>query len=214
MPSNGFRITIEDSYPSPSSTHRSGGTSRFNTLCPNCAGTMLPVFSLATSDPRVRELGLWSGDVIEVLVCPRCPFYFKPYWVHYTENQAVVLGGNCDGEPPFEDFEPYEVRAISLRALEPWEPGGSAYVERPRPRQVCHQLGGRPFSQSPRALHLTCPLCRSRMQFSGVVDYDDHNVPLRSTTGIATALIIGDADCLHWFTCNSCHVVGFDWATG
>jgi hypothetical protein len=49
------------------------------------------------------------------------------------------------------------------------------------------------------------------MQFGGIIDYDDRNVPLFETGRRPVALIIGDMDRLYWYVCGPCRVIGFDW---
>jgi hypothetical protein len=48
------------------------------------------------------------------------------------------------------------------------------------------------------------------MQFAGIVDYDDMHVPLYSNNE-PLALVIGDVDCLHLFTCQKCSMLGVKW---
>lgn len=55
------------------------------------------------------------------------------------------------------------------------------------------------------------------MRFAGIVDYDDLNAPLYEKYDNGdqepVALVIGDMDSLHYFTCPEGAVVGLKWKT-
>jgi hypothetical protein len=202
-----LRVEIRGDRPAPGTPHVSGGASLHGTACPNCSAPLFPVFRLSVGDPSVRRLELWPEGLLEVLVCPRCALYLSPYWVHYGDGRATVHGGRRDGGEVIQGIDhPYDSRAIELRplALGDGEGGGAR-----RPR---HQLGGTPFRRS--ASGMTCVVCGEPMRFAGVVDDDDENVPLYENGGTPVALVIGDCDCLHVFTCSACRVVGLSLARG
>jgi hypothetical protein len=169
------------------------------------------VFKVGTADEKISELEIWNRALLEVLVCPRCALYMEPYWIRYTSDRATVTGGERDGGDVLLDIVwPYEERDLRLRVLDPDEGALKASSSIERPTGVCHQIGGLPFrvGRGP----MICPVCAQAMKFSGIVDYDDESVPLYETPMSPVALIIGDRDCLNFFTCRGCSVVGLTWA--
>jgi hypothetical protein len=172
-----------------------GGEGEFGTECPNCKMPLFSMFSLATDDEHLRVLRLWRLPRLELLVCPRCALFMKPYWVVYSAKSARVLGGERDGGETLSNIEyPFQSRR-------------RVTISRIRSRKhVMHQLGGPDGSQ-----HLHCASCRKPMRFGGVIGYDDQNVPLYEEGHRPVALIIGDCDSLYWFTCLDCAAIGFRW---
>jgi hypothetical protein len=128
----------------------------------------------------------------------------EDYWIHFDESGAVfdIFGGERDGGGVLQDIDyPYYARKINLYEHEV----GSGNASPPR-----HQLGGFPFRDAGYLMH--CPKCKGEMDFMGVLDYDDNNVPLYENDGHPVALIIGDNDCINIYSCAGCSVLGFHWA--
>jgi len=214
----GYRIVIGEHEVSDQSPHQCGGTVlgvRSTPVCPNCSQDLFPVFKLDNSDPAVADLGLWRMPFLQVLVCPACALYMEPYWVRFSVDEVVIHGGERDTGEVLQEIEsPYESRPIRLRQLAEEEDAMTAasrqaLLNRDVPPGIYHQLGGQPFrgSRDP----LVCVVCSRTMAFGGIVDYDDSNVPLYEPVRRPVALIIGDGDCLHYFTCRDCDVIGVRW---
>jgi hypothetical protein len=138
-----------------------------------------------------------------------------PYWLRFVRDDVIVVGGDREDPNVLQEIEsPYEARPIELRRLVADEyPTTDARRDALRRRQVppgvYHQLGGMPIRDS--GTPLICPDCSKAMMFGGIVDYDDSNVPLYEPVRRPVALIIGDGDCLHFFTCRECDVIGVVW---
>ena len=71
------------------------------------------------------------------------------------------------------------------------------------------QIGGKPIKG--KDVELACVECGENMRFAGILDYDDLNVPLYEDEHRPVALIIGDSDCINFYTCLSCQVIGLKW---
>jgi hypothetical protein len=138
----------------------------------------------------------------------------EPYWVRFTRDGVAIEGG-CREDPNVLQLieTPYESRPIELRTLAPDEcprTENQSNALRPQvPPGVYHQLGGLPTHESREPMD--CIDCSRAMMFGGVVDYDDTNVPLYEPVRRPVALIIGDGDCLHFFACRRCDVIGIRW---
>jgi hypothetical protein len=212
-PRAGFRIVIRQTGTSP---HQCGGDVvgvRAAPKCPNCGQLIFPVFRIDNQDPSVAALELWDLPLLQVLVCPSCALYMEPYWVRFDDDAITIEGGERDGGDVLQKIEsPYEVRPIELESLDTGIITDSTrlrLLSREIPPGIYHQLGGEPFRGSLQPL--SCYRCSNVMIFAGIVDYDDANVPLYEPVRRPVALIIGDGDCLHFFTCRSCAVVGLRW---
>lgn len=215
----GCRINILENSPSAGEgyQHMSGvlnGRNKELPVCPNCFRAMFPVFDLDASDPQIAALNIWGKERLSIYVCPSCALYMKPYWV-VLKNSPNVVGGERDGGEIMQDIQmPYGCRNVELRHLtaEDYPVNRqliSSFHSREHGSGVYHQIGGIPYRGGYDELECCC--CGSLMKFAGCVDYDDLNVPLYEGEGQPVALIIGDSDCLNWFTCTVCRVVGFNW---
>jgi len=170
--------------------------------CPNCGQLLFPVLKLDCLDPSVSALNLWRLPLLQVVVCPACALYMEPYWIDFRSGALEIKGGERDDGAPLQEIEvPYEERLVRLLPL--GHDDGQALG-------VHHQLGGRPFKRSEQ--EMLCCECHQRMIFAGVVDNDDLNVPLYEPIRRPVSLIIGDGDCLNWYTCSTCQVIGVCWA--
>jgi hypothetical protein len=190
-------------------------------LCPNCSRPLFPIFKLDLRDKRVRDLGLWAKEYLQVLVCPSCAFYTKPYWIRFHSGVIEVRGGRRDDGKILQDIvTPYESRVIKLESLVAEDYPLSkqsvlAFHTRTRPPGVYHQIGGLPKTRGYDEMN--CCDCGKSMRFAGIVDYDDLNAPLYEKYDNGhqepVALVIGDMDSLHYFTCPECAVIGIKWKT-
>jgi hypothetical protein len=216
----GYRVLIgnRDLEPAVDVPHSSGGAMAGASAavdCPNCGQPLFPVFKISNSDPAVRALGIWTLPVLQVLVCPACALYMEPYWILFSEDAVSIEGGERDGGKILQEIEaPYSSRMITLRQLGEEESPESdevreALLSRKVAPGVYHQLCGLPFRRDEGPL--SCCVCSKPMLFGGIVDSDDLNVPLYEPVKRPVALIIGDSDCLHFFTCAQCSVVGVRW---
>lgn len=185
--------------------------------CPCCTRQMFPALNLDFSDSSLASLNLWSLPFLNVLFCPSCGFYMKPYWLRYVDKEIEVLGGDRSSDEILQNVEaPDRIRSISLRQLTHDDDPSSeivirGYRSRSREEGVYHQIGGKPFRG--RDEELDCPECGMAMQFAGVLDSDDLNVPLYEDEHSPVALIVGDGDCMNFYTCQRCHVIGLLWIT-
>jgi hypothetical protein len=217
----GYRMHIpgrDEGDPSGSNPHFSGGTLQGHVReisCPNCDKLLFPVFQLSLSDKRVRDLGLWGREFLQVLVCPSCALYMEPYWILFRDSSVEILGGERDGGDILNSINTsYESRGIILEPLvaEDYpltEQSLEAIVKRQRPPGVYHQIGGLPHRGDYD--EMSCHSCGQLMRFAGIVDYDDLNVPLYENDHEPVALIIGDMNWLHYFTCAKCSAIGIKW---
>jgi hypothetical protein len=219
----GYRLEILPKGKRSKGGHHAGGQLAGpvkDVPCPNCNRPLFPVFRLNLADDRVARLRLWDLPFLNVLVCPCCALSMEAYWTRFGP-EIEVMGGERDGGQLLNpDIDvPYETRAMRLVALKSddyplTEETIAAHGRRIRAPGVYHQLGGLPFRYSaawdwPPVMN--CCACDKSMTFAGVVDYDTLNVPLYERGGHPVALIIGDNDCLYWFTCRKCHTIGFQW---
>jgi hypothetical protein len=195
--------------------HKSGGIIE-SAICPNCTRHLFAAFKFNNNDPRIRKLKIWNDQVFPILVCPACALYMEPYWVIISGNNEIkIIGGERDGGEILQDIEtPYEERCVSLTELLPSEYPThddvvESFVRRTLAPGVYHQLGGLPSVGG--YVELDCCECGSLMKFAGIVDYDDQNIPLYENDHQPVALIIGDGDRLHIFTCIMCNVIGLKW---
>jgi len=139
----------------------------------------------------------------------------KPYWLRYVDKEIEVIGGDRSSYEVLQNVENVDrIRAISLRPLtEDDDPSSdivmTGYRSRSREEGVYHQIGGKPFRGHDQKLD--CPDCGLAMQFAGILDSDDLNVPLYEDQHRPVALIIGDGDCINFYTCQRCRVVGLRW---
>jgi hypothetical protein len=185
--------------------------------CPNCEKELFPVFKLSMSDKRIRDLKLWNEEFLQVLVCPSCALCMEPYWILFRDGKIAIRGGERDGGGILQDINtPYESRLIKLEPLvaEDYpltEKSHKAFIRRMRPPGIYHQIGGLPNRGG--YADMTCCECGKSMSFAGIVDYDDSNVPLTENDHEPVALIIGDMNWLHYFTCAACAVIGVRWKT-
>ena len=90
----------------------------------------------------------------------------------------------------------------------------SKYIDKLNNREiddgVYHQLGGIPFKDV--YYKCQCTECLNEMKFSGIIDYDDLNIPLYENEGNPVSLIIGDYDCINFYICNTCSYICYHWA--
>lgn len=213
----GYRISILDSKKIQASNHISGvGPANKSSLplCPNCSRNLFPVFDLDCSDPKIIELQLWPDPRIIVFVCASCALYMRPYWIEYDKNIRII-GGERDGGRILQDVaENYTARTIQLVKLDTIEfPTTEEYSKNLDLRKIgsgiYHQIGGLPFRGGYDEIE--CTNCHGPMKYAGCIDYDDLHVPLYENDGQPVALIIGDYDCLNWFTCCRCKTIGVKW---
>jgi hypothetical protein len=185
-------------------------------ICPNCLKPVFPVFKLNLQDDRIKSLGLWDDDFLQILVCASCPFYLQPpYWVCFSSDAIEIVGGLRDKNAISAYIEhPFESRAITLETIQGLDydltpEAQEMFLQRSFPQGVYHQIGGLPLFGYSEPLE--CFSCKKPMMFAGMVDYDDLNVPLYETGHVPVALIIGDSDRLYFFTCRQCSIVGFQY---
>lgn len=215
-----YRITIEADDAEPRNVQHFSGynSSQPGSLlkqCPCCKNQMFPAINLDFSDPKLVRLGIWPQRYLNLLFCPFCGFYMKPYWIKYHQNDVQIIGGDLSSDEIFQSIEtPYCMRKITLREIGPSESPSisnvlAEYRNRTREDGVYHQVGGEPISG--QKAKLLCPDCGDPMPFAGILDYDDLNMPLYESGHRPVALIIGDSDCINWHTCSKCLVVGLQW---
>jgi hypothetical protein len=183
--------------------------------CPCCKYQMFPALNLDFADSSLLPLGVWPQRYLNVLFCPFCGFYMKPYWIKYSAHGVDIVGGDCSSQKVIQKIEmPYSISTISFRELNDDERPSNpsvrrSYISRTREEGVYHQVRGEPIKGQNE--QLTCPDCGTGMAFAGILDYDDLNVPLYESSHKPVALIIGDGDCINWYTCIRCLVVGLKW---
>jgi hypothetical protein len=184
--------------------------------CPNCGNQMFPAINIDCSDQDIRSLEVWDAQYLNVLFCPFCAFYMKPYWIKYRQVKVVeIIGGDTSSNRILQNIEtPYVTRAIGLRKLKTEDDPRSdavhkAYRMRTKPPGVYHQVGGFPINRNDEPLK--CPICSLDMRFAGILDYDDLNVPLHEDNHRPVSLIIGDQNSINYYTCRNCLVVGLKW---
>lgn len=177
---------------------------------------MFPAINLSFKDPALKKLNLWVHNELHILICPFCSHYMEPYWIIHDDDSVTIKGGNKDdGEILQNIVTPYEARKIKLMPLtESDYPIDSererGLVSRQVGEGVYHQIGGLPIKGSDISIH--CCECNDEMKFMGILDYDDLNIPLYENNMEPVSLIIGDYDCLNFYSCNKCGVVGLSWA--
>ncbi|MBI1176393.1 hypothetical protein GC207_03025 [bacterium] len=183
--------------------------------CPCCKNQMFPAVNLDFSDPKLAQLGIWPQRYLNLLFCPFCGFYMKPYWIKYRQDGVELIGGDCSSREVLQQIEtPYSMRGISLRELNADESPSIddvriEYRKRIREEGVYHQVGGEAIRG--QNTNFLCPECNQPMRFSGILDYDDLNIPLYENGHRPVALIVGDGDCMNWHTCFKCLVIGLQW---
>ena len=212
----GFRLEIGEEPSGSTTVHVSGGKAQGGELCPNCEQPFFPVFSLNMGEASLRALALWDETTLQLLVCPSCALYMKPYWTRFAPDGTIaeVSGGERDGTQLQEIESPYEARPVRTVKLADedyplTEETIAVYRNRTKEPGVYHQVGGVPPWGGARSL--ACSWCEVEMRFGGIIDYDDLNVALYEPVRQPVALIIGDSDCLHWYSCRGCRAIGFTW---
>lgn len=206
---NGFRLEIqgEDWNCDELPMHYCGGKSYCD--CPSCNRAMFTAFNLELVNSELSNLNQWSWERLIVTFCPSCAFYMKPYWIKQTS--VSVVGGNLERPSTVINnvTDSYPVRKIQIREI-----AGNfdrkEYLTRSVEPGVYHQIGGRPFKSD--TVSIGCCECGGKMEFLGILDYDDLNVPLYEDGHNPVALIIGDYDCMNLYSCIGCAVVGLVWA--
>lgn len=216
----GFRINIglEDTYPGVArhfSGYHPAQSGAIFQKCPCCCRQMFPALNLDFTDSPLSSLNLWPQRFLNILFCPSCGLYMKPYWICYKGEEIEIIGGDRSSDEILLEIEaPFCMREISLRELNPEEEPFSAsmirsYRNRTREEGVYHQIGGYPIRG--QSTVLSCIKCAGNMRFAGILDYDDLNIPLYESGHRPVALIIGDGDCINFYTCSSCQVIGLKW---
>ncbi|MCB1053851.1 MAG: hypothetical protein KDC71_24825 [Acidobacteria bacterium] len=216
---HGYRISISAIDAHPGVRHFSGSNSYQNgsvfISCPCCNYEMFPAINLDFSDPKLTTLDLWDPVYMNVLFCPFCGLYMSPYWICYGNDTIEIVGGDRSSVEIFQNIEtPYLMREITLHEMGPEEDPRvcskkNDYYMRSLGDGVYHQIGGFPIKGN--ANQLSCCKCLKNMAFAGILDYDDLNVPLYENDHIPVSLIIGDGDCLNFYTCKTCKVIGLSW---
>jgi hypothetical protein len=198
------------------SPHICGGViapERQDANCPNCHNPLFPIFQFDLTDEKIASLFHWQDRFLSILVCPFCFLYMEPYWVDLHDSTVNVVGGLRDGGKICNRIAiPYESRRIKLRKLEfddyPLSDTTLELLdERQRAPGIYHQIGGLPPFQG--FAELSCFKCKHAMEYGGVVDYDDENIPLFETDQTPVALIFGDMLYMNFFICPACSVVGY-----
>jgi hypothetical protein len=185
-------------------------------ICPNCTNQMFPAINIDCHDLDVAVLDGWRQRYLNVLFCPFCDFYMKPYWIRFDRGLvADIRGGAASPGNILQNIEtPYGIREIRLCELASEDSSNNNNAldmlrERKTPPGVYHQLGGLPIRGE--SLGILCPYCGEMMPFAGILDYDDLNVPLYEDGHRPVALIIGDFDSINFYICTKCSSLGFLW---
>lgn len=211
----GYRIAIcsDDHTESKLPEHYTGGTS--TTPCPNCGQLFFPVFNIDCTSDICKKLDIWELQRFIAYVCPACALYMDPYWIQYDGDSVVdVIGGYREDASKIQNIEtPYSVRSITLSEIDTEvylsTEVNDLYSNRKAENGVYHQLGGIPITQLPDSM--ICPRCSNVMDYAGIIDYDDLNVPLYEDNHRPVALIIGDLDSIYLYTCKQCSIIGYRW---
>jgi hypothetical protein len=218
---NGFRIEIQAINNEQAVLQHFSGYSELQIgsvfhECPNCKNQMFPAINIDCLDRRLTSFVQWQERYINVLFCPFCDFYMKPYWLRFENGRVVdISGGKIGIRTVLQNIEtPYRIREACLRELTPEERPTSDFIRnqyrrRAIPPGVYHQLGGLPITGD--RLFSVCPYCDAKARFAGILDYDDLNIPLYENSHKPVALIIGDGNSMNFYICMKCTALGLEW---
>lgn len=175
-------------------------------ICPNCNADMFPSISYSQSVAAGWNSLFYSAGFLTLYVCVECALHLSNYSVRYERSRRIVNGGYRNA-PAYRKIDtPFQSRAVKLVCIEKdfWTDGVriEEYAERLLLNGIYHQIGGQPL-RKPRQPLEQCSHCSELVQFFGVIDYDDQNVPLYED-GRPLALDIGDLNCLNVYLCNFC----------
>jgi hypothetical protein len=211
----GYRIEAGATPKHPNDhLHSTGGTLTggfIDPTCSNCQSPLFPAFKLDMSDDRLAQLGIWNEPFLQILTCPNCCLYLKPYWLDFSTKLVLLHGGYSDSAFLSADL-PYPERSLRLRKLTESEyPLSYDVFDNLDLRARKHQVGGFPVHLWFDENHiLNCYKCDKKMVFAGIVDDDRGEFDLREN-GQEVCLSIADADSLYFYTCANCKVIGLHW---
>lgn len=178
--------------------------------CPDCSSPMCAFFSFDNRDPRISSLGIWNLDRLDVFVCVDCDLIYGDYWVTFGDTISIASGKTWTEGRMMQIDKPFQVCSVALVPLEAEDFPTTARLHRllksgHRLPRVLHQVGGVPYASGYASM--MCIHCNLPMQFAGVICTDEI-FRYFSEKGRSRCFRIGDGDCLHYFTCQTCCTIG------
>lgn len=199
-----FRIHIlpDDFHGTSAAAYSGSGSvaSAPDVACPNCNLAMFPALNFESTE-LVNCQDYFGSDFASFLFCPSCAHHLSPYWIRLRKME-VVGGFTDDGEVLVNVCRPYKARLVELREINV----GPTYLDRNAGTGIYHQIGGVPIIGKNQMMH--CCDCNGPMEFAGLLDSDNLNVPLYENSESPLSLMIADDGCLNVYCCASCAVLG------
>jgi len=211
----GYWALITQDTASPDASAYSGVLHTEQPLCscPSCKLPMFPVLNVARPIQGIAwRSELCVDGVLSLDVCPNCSHSLNNYYVTIAAGgRTAGVGFMDDGGPRWVIDMPFRCRQVDLQPIPAsfWNDADEQeeYLTRQLLKGVYHQVGGQAVKPCRDPID-QCQRCGGSVEFFGVIDYDDLNVPLYEEEN-PRSLLIGDMRSLNVYLCRQCPTINY-----